>query len=342
MKCAGCMKKAKDAKYIKCTYATCEKIFCPLCINTSSLTDERQKNWKCPDCCAALKKGGDNSLTPIRLLTEDLNITKRKKTASDSSCVQDMEIRELTSVITRLTGEFSSLKTKLEEVTNSLSYCHERMDELVNNISSNNSRLKVLEKSVSDVASLHSTVAALQLELNTQTQINLRNELEIVGISECTSENLEQVVKSAVQKVGIQLKEEDVDWITRVGPRRPAVLLNKTESGRMPRPIVVRLLRRSKRDQILKAAKSSKSVTSEDVDLPGPTHKIFFNERLTKANRILFREARIRAKSHGYRFCWCNQGSVYIRQQEGKPAVLIRTRLELDRILSPIVDNTIS
>ncbi|CAG5034122.1 unnamed protein product [Parnassius apollo] len=333
MKCAGCLKVTKNASVITCTSPKCEKTYCSYCINLTSVTVEGKKCWKCPECSVSKKKGGDNTQTPIRSNPDSQNVTMRKKDVSDCQ-TPETEIRELTAVIARLTSEFSTLKTKLDEVTHSLCHCHERMDELVRGMSANENRLTKLEKRDQEIINLHASVAHLQNELNIQAQQGLRNEIEIVGIPEGNNENLEHIVKVAAQKVGAQLEDVDVDWITRVGPRRLAVPPNVPDGGsRMPRPIVVRLLRRSKRDQVLKAFKSRKTLTSADLGIIGSPIKVFCNERLTKENSLLFREARARAKTHDYAFCWCNQGAIYIRKREGKAATLIRTKHDLDRHL---------
>ncbi|KAJ0171981.1 hypothetical protein K1T71_012744 [Dendrolimus kikuchii] len=333
MKCAGCLKINKDLHGLKCTTSSCGKIFCSLCINVS-LNSEQKKTWICPDCCPIQKRGGDNSSTPIRSSAEMENVTMRKKI---NTITESVEIRELAAVMSRLTNEFSCLKTQLKEVTDSLSHCHERMDELVRSINSSKNRLKTLEKRDLELIKLEGAVERLQSDLNIQEQINLRNELEIVGISEINNENLEDIGKLAAQKVGVKLEEGDVDWVTRAGPRFSTTMKNaqvQAQTTKLPRPIVVRLIRKAKRDEFLKAAKSRKNMSTTDLEVTGPTVKIFFNERLTKANRLLFRECRVRAKKHGYAFCWINQGAIYIRQQEGKSAQLIRSQIDLDRILS--------
>ncbi|CAG5004032.1 unnamed protein product [Parnassius apollo] len=121
MKCAGCLKPIRDnAGISKCTSTACEKIFCSVCINAPILTVER-KIWKCPECNAAQKKGGDNSLTPVRGGSE--NITTRKKQDSVGS-----EITQLTEQLRLLTSELCSVKTKLNDLTQSISYTNERMD----------------------------------------------------------------------------------------------------------------------------------------------------------------------------------------------------------------------
>lgn len=100
----------------------------------------------------------------------------------------------------------------------------------------------------------------------------------------------------------------------------------------MSRPVIVRLIRRAKRDELLKAARTRRNLTTADLELVGEPQKIFLNERLTKINRLLFRDARSRAKQGGYAFCWYNQGAIYVRQREGKSAVQIRSEYDLDRI----------
>ncbi|KOB74271.1 Uncharacterized protein OBRU01_04557 [Operophtera brumata] len=210
------------------------------------------------------------------------------------------------------------------------------MNEIMHKLAANEERLKDLEKRDVVVENLQVTVLQLKNELKAQAQVNLRNEIEIVGIPENSSEHLHHTVLVAAKKMGVELEDRDLDWVSRVGPRRPPVTVTLPEDGaRMPRPVVVRLLRRSKRDQFLKATKSRRNTSSADLEVAGVSQKVFFNERLTKENRVLFRDARSRAKQHGYAFCWCSQGAIFVRQREGKAAMPIPSHNDLDRLLPP-------
>ncbi|KOB72688.1 Uncharacterized protein OBRU01_12179 [Operophtera brumata] len=210
------------------------------------------------------------------------------------------------------------------------------MTQVMLKLAATDERLKYLEKRDAVVDSLQVTVFQLQNELKAQAQANLRNEVEMVGIPENLSENLHHIVLVAAKKIGLDLEDADIDWVSRVGPRRPPVSAKLPEDGaRMPRPIVVRLLRRAKRDQFLKSAKSRNNFSSTDLGIIGESRKVFFNERLTKENRVLFRDTRSRAKLHGYAFCWCSQGVIYVRQREGKAASPIRSKNDMDRLLPP-------
>ncbi|CAG9136918.1 unnamed protein product [Plutella xylostella] len=197
------------------------------------------------------------------------------------------------------------------------------------------SRLKKLESREIQVLELQATVSELKSNLNLQAQNQLKNELEISGVPEHTNENLHHVLLVAARKVGVSLEEHDVDWISRVGPKRPAAApaTDPDTASRLPRTIVVRMLRRTKRDEVIKAFKTRRNISNKDIEVDCPTLKIFCNERLTKENRLLFREARGRSKQLGYAYCWCHHGTIFVRQRDGKPSKLIQSRDDLDRIL---------
>ncbi|XP_046970603.1 uncharacterized protein LOC124537757 [Vanessa cardui] len=271
------------------------------------MTIERKKTWKCPDCSASLK-GGDNTLTPVRQSCETQNVTFRKKqdtTLTPTTDSSSTELKELTSEIRLLTQEISSLKQRLEDATLSLSHCHERLDELASSVVTNNSRIKNLEDREQEVVNLKATVSLMQREINTQAEMQLRNEFELSGIPERTNESLRHTVLLAARKIGVELEDCDIDWVTRAGPRTKSENQSVNET-RLPRPVVVRLLRRRTRDQILKASKSRRNLTSSDLEITGNPLKVYFNERLTKENRMLFREARTKSKEKGYAHCWSN------------------------------------
>lgn len=324
----------------------------PTCANITEvgwnrLGPDRQAVWKCPSCKVQTLSTpqieiSDKETSPVDQLnplnTVALAMVNDKLTSKDSNktftvdqkTTPGSEIRELTSEVRRLANEISSLKNKLEDATTSLSRCNERLDELGNSMAAADVRLKKLEERDARILELESTVSTLTYEANAQAQYQHRNEIEICGIPENKNENLHHIMLVAARKIGINLDDQDIDWVARVGPREPA---HKKNDLKFTRPIVMRLTRRAKRDQMMKASKSRKNLTSTDLDVDGTTRDVFFNERLTKANRMLFRETKIRAKNKGYTYCWCSQGAILIRMREGTSAIQIRSEEELVRIL---------
>ncbi|CAG4958156.1 unnamed protein product [Colias eurytheme] len=341
MKCSGCLKVFKDNNSVKCTLKSCGKIFCQLCINANGLTAEQKNKWECPICSSAQKRGGDNSNTPVRSTSDSQFITMRKKDSSITE-VTGNDVKELTSEIRRLTQEFSSIKQRLEDATQSLIICNERIEMLEGKVTANESRIKILECNNREINVLKATISNLQSDLNLQAQQHLRNEIELAGIPETAYENLHHIALLASRKVGVELSDQDIDWVMRAGPRISKEKSTTSHKGKLPRPVVIRFHRRSKRDEILKSAKSRKNINSADLNIPGEASKIYYNERLTKENRLLFREARSKYKLFGYAFCWCSNGNVYVRQREGKNAIHIRTQNDLHSIFNsaPHIDDT--
>lgn len=334
MKCSGCLKNTSASSGILCSVVSCRKGFCCLCIDLTRLAPAEKVKWVCPDCCALLRanKGGDKDNTPVRGTSDFTNITERKKQSQNPES-QNTEFKELTGEIRFLREDISLLRASLEEVTVSLSRCHDRLDELGITLSSQEARIARLEDCEKENIFLKAKVAQLHNDINVQQQHQLRNEIELSGIPETSNESLVHTILVAARKVGVELEDKDIDWTSRVGPRRPPSESPET-STRLPRPVVVRLLRRTKRDELLKAAKSRRNVTSVDLDIQGPPLRIFFNERLTKDNRTLFRDARIKCKENGYAQCFCSNGAIFIRKRDGKPATLVRNFDDLANVAS--------
>ena len=88
----------------------------------------------------------------------------------------------------------------------------------------------------------------------------MRNELELSGIPESNNENLYYRTTPAIRKVGVELDDHDIDWVTHVGLRgKLAIAVN---GRRFYKPV-----------EIIKAAKTRRNIMSADLDI----HKVFCN-----------------------------------------------------------------
>ncbi|XP_059052568.1 uncharacterized protein LOC131847119 [Achroia grisella] len=169
---------------------------------------------------------------------------------------------------------------------------------------------------------LKATISSLEKQINSQAQSALRNELEIIGVTETPNENLQHIILQTASKIGVSLTCEDHDWVMR--PGNSYAQGTQTSNKIIPRPLIVKFMRRAKREDFLKAAKTRRNITSADIEIQGPARKLYFNEHLTKHNRLFFRDTRSRAKESGYKYCWIKNGIVHIRKHEGRPAIKIR------------------
>lgn len=330
MDCEACQQKIEDKQqFLVCTVKGCFKHYHIACTTTSQSAPIDTNTWICQDCICAKKKGGDNSATPVR--SAPSNITQRK---SKPKSKVDLPLDDYSNEIRLLRKEMGKLTESIAEVLKSMKIYNDRLDKIDAKIDSTDTRLKVLEtQKDTEIAELKATICELKIESNTFQQAALKNELEIIGLPESRNENLLHTVLVISKKIGVNLTESDIDGINRVGPRLGLQDLGGQKIGRpSPRPVVVRLLRKVQRDNLLKSAKSRRNLTTTDIEMEGPAHQIYINERLTRATRQLFRDARERNKSTGYyKHCWVSGGRLYLRRVDGSPALSIGSHEELDR-----------
>ncbi|KAH9642393.1 hypothetical protein HF086_004925 [Spodoptera exigua] len=330
--CALCLKPLRSSN-IKCS--KCDQLFHVACANATNqtrLSNETKTTWTCPTCQNKVPK---KTISPARS-APDPDEPGKNTVASSSKLDQttlspralppdsnrsDSEIlRSLSSEIQLLRGDVGDLKSHIKYLSEHLTQCYSRLEEY-------DTRIKTLEKREEEIIVLNNTITNLRDQLNNQSQASLKNELEISGIDELKNESPLHIIRVIAHKIGVAVEESDIDFVSRVGPRR-----QKTDTSDAPtRNLAVRFVRRYKRDEFLKAARMRRSLSSTDIDIAGPTRNIFVNERLTPFNRQLFRSARNAAKIHGYKYCWIRNGAILIRKQEGNPAIHIQNMEDLER-----------
>lgn len=275
-----------------------------------------------------------------------INVAERKKRKHEG------EHNNITAIIQDMFTTFSStyreqflllrqdmlaMKNELGEAISSLTSCHKRLDEIHLQLNSSEKRLKCLEQAEAENSELKMEVERLKDQLMVQNQMSLKNELEISGITETKGENPISLVLFTASKVGVDLSETDIEDAARVGPRR-SISMSDADNGTRPyqRPLVVRFLRKAKRDEYYKAIKSRRNLNNGDIIVGGRDQKIFVNERLTKENRMLFRETRLKSRQAKFKYCWTRNGSIYVCKYEGGKAIHVRNWDDIDRLFRPL------
>lgn len=358
MDCSACLLRIEDNDdlgYIVCTNNICNKAYHVLCTNAKNLTEEEERNWTCQDCRAKARKGGDNSHTPVRTFG---NVTFRAKPArSESSGNREDQVSTPQASTTTQVHSSSTLQapattanvpnTDLQSLTSEIrllrqtmidmqSAINTRLDSISDKLLDFDSRIKSLEEYRTENVSLRTELESLQDQVNRQSQIYLKNELEVVGLMENPNENPYHLVLTTAKKIGLDLTEQDLDHATRVGPRPKG---NSYENGVLKhvyRPLAVRFTRKAKRDEFIRQARSRRDLDSNQLVDKSPSNKIYVNERLTQHNRRLFRDARSYAEELGYKYCWVRNGSIYLRKREGRdgsPPILISSEKDLKSLV---------
>ncbi|XP_026758427.3 uncharacterized protein LOC113517883 [Galleria mellonella] len=285
-----------------------------------------------------MRKGGDNSQTPVRSTPD--NITVRKKSqippGNNLSPSEHTSTASEPEALLSLSSEISLLRQTMNEMWNCF---RERLDTLGEKLSNYDERLRVLETQACENAALKASISALKEQLNNQTQLSLRKELEIAGLAESLNENPVHLALTTALKLGINLQETDLDYVSRAGPKRQGKEKNNDHSPSMPRPLVVAFVRRAKRDEFLEHSRNRRPLKSKDIITNDSDSTIYVNERLTNDNRRLFRDSRLFAKKHGYKHCWVRNGFIFLRKEDyrdGSPAIRIQFQDDLERLVTSI------
>ncbi|KAL4716427.1 hypothetical protein ACJJTC_015855 [Scirpophaga incertulas] len=338
--CSGCLQVIKNRQFLSC--CTCGGYYDIQCANVSenrfrnTLTGEHRLNWKCA-ACISREPRGDNSDTPVR--GHDDKVTRHRGAAVKSpvegrSPLATFEIRGFRQELVETRHQVQAFDGKLSGLVTQVETCVSGIRELKSRVEKLESRTEVSAQSHCAHDTLKDTIESLKIELNERDQELLLNDVEFTCIPEQKGEGLQHIVITLASKIGVTLGPEDVVCATRVG-RPPEAGLSGAAAR--PRPIVVRLVRRALRDDLLRAARVRRTVTTDGVGLPGAPGRFYVNERLTRANRALFRQAREAGRRHGWRFIWTRDGRIFARQHPGPDASRhrLRTQSDLDRIFGP-------
>ncbi|KAL4717770.1 hypothetical protein ACJJTC_000919 [Scirpophaga incertulas] len=282
------------------TCATCGVKFHRACL---ALPDKAKlnKDWESPNCKKATRRG-DNSQTPSGAV-DQLSLSEMKVLRNEIlECVKGM--REFRSEMELLRASFASVCVRMDGIEQRLQALEQRSPDL----------------SDDRVALLEQTISGLKLELNDRDQEALLTDLKIGQMPEDKAENAFHSVCVLATRLGVPLEERDVVYAERVGARLD-------EAGGRPRRMVVRLARRSLRDELLRAARLRRTGLAAEAGL-----RIYINERLTRFNRQLFHRVREECRRLQWRYCWTRRGRIFARQGEGRQVFQLRSEMDISRV----------
>lgn len=362
MSCAGCLKVMTSKEFLKCSY--CENHYDLECANMtqrsySSMRQALKDVWKC-EACRNKERKGDNKNTPVRSASqlsvpefgsqESSNVTARRKPSPapapaseniteevcslDSASLRSLIKQEVKKAISESIGQI--LKEQLQSTNNILGGFRDTLtsidSQLENLKSSLAEKTKVIDVLREDNGHLRETVQRLEEHIRQSEQLALSNDVDIVGVPEAKGEATVHVVLTLARKLGVTLSDGDIVSASRVGVAR-----DETTGRARARPIAVRLVRRALRDDLLRAARVRRGVSTGDAGLAGESRRFYVNERLTRENRQLFLRAREIGARLTWRFVWSKDGRVYARQHqsEDSPRHQLRSEADLVRVFGP-------
>lgn len=328
-------------KRIKCSQ--CSRIYHSECVRFSGDSVSARTQWKCPKCVAAVRKGGDNSNTPVRIEksskpqrsvdTEPITIaTERKVYAVPPDHVNlinrfegvlDAKLKTIKheiveelkeTIITEIKSEIISLSSEFSQLQASYCQLQTENDSLKNDVC-------VLQKQIS---LCEDQLSELRSQFGKQQQQARINNLEIVGLPQTNSENTIDLIRNIARYAGVDLNHDDIEFAHRVQPQ-------KTIAGR-PKSIVVKLKDRLCKDKILSGLKRKKGICTKDIGIEGAEKRFFVNEHLTPENKQLLKKIKTVAREKAYKFVWVRNCNIFLRKNEESPALSIRSEKDIDKI----------
>ncbi|KOB72021.1 Zinc finger DNA binding protein [Operophtera brumata] len=341
VKCAAC------AKFMSVN----DGVKCPKCASAShrecvglSVGAVISGKWRCGLCRPVTPRARDPA-TPIQ---DNLCTASGSPVCEPTDGVTQGIIAEMRSQFidmkAELTKEFKSFKTEMRELRSSVyelksNIAGIRTDLIIsiNNVTAIETRMTELENAFKmndfgTVSKLEQTVSDLKTTLNDREQESLLNDVEITGLPEQKGENLANLIPFIASRMDMPLDERDIVSVERVGATKISQEESTSTGTMRPRRVVFRFTRRTTRDALLQKARERRGLTSAELGLEGAPLRVFFNERLTRLNRLLSAKAREECRLHNWRYCWTKGGRIYLRKEHGLSAFRIHSNDELQAV----------
>ena len=163
-------------------------------------------------------------------------------------------------------------------------------------------------------------VKLLKKSLNDLEQYTRRDCLEIRGIplpsAPMDLDQTDEVVLKIGEKIGVPMQKSGISISHRVPSRKQFT----DEGNPIPPAIIVKFVKRETRENLYRARKNLKSVSTVDLGY-SVANKIYVNESLTKRNKELFKLCLKCKRDFSYKFLWTNAGRIFLRKNLGSPVI---------------------
>lgn len=189
--------------------------------------------------------------------------------------------------------------------------CLRRIEELEKHLKEEREKVNGLEQQIEELRQKFSEANASSVESTSQNSVE--NYLEIRNLPQNSLTNPKATALKIGSSISCEIEEEEVECSVD-----SAVLSLKFTSRETRR----RFLRAGK-----KFNREGGKILFDDRE-----QKIFVNEKLTQAQKILHYKASRISRSHGFKFCWWSNGSLLLKETELHMPITIRDEQQLDQI----------
>ncbi|XP_046685915.1 uncharacterized protein LOC124371612 [Homalodisca vitripennis] len=314
--CGNCNDKlSKTGDYASCSF--CSRGFhferCSVKKQTWTSMGAKQSTWVCT-ICRKNKKGSTSQ-------NEDEDVLPQANPDDDLE-VSSLGVQR--SILAKVTA-LMDMKGKLDSIESSMKFLAEKYDSLLDEVVELRAENKELKAEVNTLKSngqasreavdkVNTKVAELSAEIADLDQYGRRLNLEIHGLKvegNSAQENLAEVLQKVAKDIHVDYQPSQVHQAHRLQPRKDG----------NPPAIIVQFYSKTIRDKWLHSGRKAR--------ISG----VYFNESLSGYHRLLLKDAKLRARTHGYAFVWFSGGRVLVKKGETSQNVLvIKSRDDLKKI----------
>lgn len=276
---------------------------------------DRRNTWKCSNC-----KGLSPSTSAIKTTTSDFqNIMSELRRLSGQMEVLPTLMENMKTVQKQL-ADIKAIKTELSEIKCSVDFVHDSVKELAAKISSIEQEIESLKKTKVAITTLQERCSRLEAQQQDNEQRSRLNNIEIKGVPLQSSENLFSILDKIGNKIQCQIPKEQISYIARVPMR----------SDSRNKMIICSVVNSYLKHDFIAAAKKYKNLTISDLGLQGDS-KIFINDHLTMANKLLLNKTKSLARDRGFEFVWVQGCKIFLRKNQTSPKHQIKTEEDLKK-----------
>lgn len=227
------------------------------------------------------------------------------------------------SAIQAIQSDLSQVKCDIAEMRSSIDT---KLDELTGRMHTIESRVSALEECKAELDDVKKAISDVITDSRRNEQWVRRSNIQINGVPETKGENLFTIVRSLAELSGFPLNTNtDIDFVTRVAVR------NDSDSAK-PKPIIVKLQARYKKDDFMSSLRKFKNLKASDLGFPNSSNRVYINDHLSSYNKYLLKVAKQRANQKNYQYCWVRNCTVMVRRDERSPILFITSEEALNKI----------
>lgn len=299
-KCETCgVESTENSETIVCN-GKCKLSFHLSCVGFTkssykALSKAKKDSWTCPACKLNDEK---SAIGDLRKLMEEVKRENEEYKKSTLDRLNELQV----------SAEYSS---KLLEETRET---NKKLCDEMKSIKEQNAQLLEENKSLKlQISEMKSDIVELQ-------QYSRRLNVEITNLPEVPQENIQDVLNNV-------MKALEVDLSTNIVASHR---VSTTKPGKI-KPIIIQFNNQSAKSVFMKAAKS-KRLTADKVNSNLESLPIYCNDHLCPELKKLLYECKQFKRKNNFKYCWCKNGKLNLRQSEKSEIFKIKSLLDLNSV----------